>query len=69
MAHDPALTCVSYKALEPVRAILLRKMHGEIQKPGMGPETLRTLLAQMRPVDWGWRPQEMQCWTAFRSSF
>ena len=51
--HDPALTCVSYNALEPARAILLRKMHGEIQKPGMGPETLRTLLAQMRPVDLG----------------
>ncbi len=56
MAHDPALTCVSSKALEPVRAILLRKMHGEIQKPGMGPETLRTLLAQMRPVDLGMAP-------------
>jgi hypothetical protein len=52
-SHDPALTCVSYKALEPARAILLRKMHGEIQKPGMGPETLRTLLAQMRPTDLG----------------
>ena len=52
-SHDPALTCVSYKALEPARAILLRKMHGEIQKPGMGPETLRTLLAQMRPADLG----------------
>ena len=52
-AHDPALTCVSYKALEPVRAVLLRKMHGEIEKPGMGPEALRTLLAQMRPADLG----------------
>jgi hypothetical protein len=51
--HDPALTCVSYNALEPARAILLRKVHGEIQKPGMGPETLRTLLAQMRPADLG----------------
>ncbi len=52
-AHDSALTCVSYKALEPAREILLRKMHGQIQKPGMGPETLRTLLAQMRPADLG----------------
>lgn len=51
--HDRALTCVSYNALEPVRAALLRKMHGEIEKPGMGPEALRTLLAQMRPVDLG----------------
>jgi hypothetical protein len=51
--HDRALTCVSYNALEPARAALLRKMHGEIEKPGMGPEALRTLLAQMRPADLG----------------
>ena len=51
--HDPALTCVSYNALEPARAVLLRKMHGEIEKPGMGPEALRSLLAQMRPADLG----------------
>jgi hypothetical protein len=51
--HDPTLTCVSYKALEPARAALLRKMNGEIERPGMGPETLRTLLAQMRPADLG----------------
>lgn len=51
--HDAALTCVSYHALEPARAVLLRKMSGEIGKPGMGPEALRTLLAQMRPADLG----------------
>jgi hypothetical protein len=51
--HNPALTCVSYNALEPARAALLRKMHAEIEKPGMGPEALRTLLAQMRPADLG----------------
>jgi hypothetical protein len=51
--HDPAVTCVSYNALEPARAALLRKMHGEIERPGMGPEALRTLLAQMRPADLG----------------
>ncbi|HYM05140.1 MAG TPA: hypothetical protein VEU11_01140 [Terriglobales bacterium] len=51
--HDSALTCVSYGALAPERAVLLRKMHGEIEKPGMGPEALRTLLAQMRPADLG----------------
>jgi hypothetical protein len=51
--HDPVLTCVSYNALETARAALLRKMHGEIEKPGMGPEALRTLLAQMRPADLG----------------
>jgi hypothetical protein len=51
--HDPALTVVSYKTLEPARAALLRKMRGEIERPGMGPEALRTLLAQMRPADFG----------------
>ncbi len=34
--HSPSLTCVSYQALEPVRAALLRKMQTEIQRPGMG---------------------------------
>ncbi|MGC1651046.1 MAG: hypothetical protein WA741_34905 [Candidatus Sulfotelmatobacter sp.] len=51
--HDPALTCVSYKALEPVRAALLRRMQAELERPGMGPEALRTLLAQLRPADLG----------------
>ncbi|MGA8271546.1 MAG: hypothetical protein WB919_08300 [Candidatus Sulfotelmatobacter sp.] len=51
--HFPALTCVSYHALDPVRAALLHKMHTEIEKPGMGPEALRTLLAQMNPSELG----------------
>ena len=51
--HDPVLTCISYRALEPARAALLRKMRAEIERPGMGPEALRTLLAQMRPADLG----------------
>ena len=49
----PALTCVSYEALEPVRAALLRKMQAELSRPGMGPEALRTFLAQMHPADLG----------------
>jgi len=53
VAHDAALTCVSYAALEPVRTALLRKMQEEIDRPGMGPEALRTLMAQMRPSDVG----------------
>jgi hypothetical protein len=52
-AYDPAITCVSYKALEPARAALSNKIRVEIERPGMGPETLRTLLAQMRPADLG----------------
>ena len=51
--HDPALTLISYHALESARAVLLRKMQEEIDRPGMGPEALRTLLAQMRPADLG----------------
>ena len=51
--HDPALVCVSYHALEPVRIALSSKIRVEIERPGMGPETLRTLLAQMRPADLG----------------
>ena len=50
---DPALTCVSYKALEPARTALLHKMQDEIDRPGMGPESLRTTMAQMRPSDLG----------------
>ncbi|PYU40457.1 MAG: hypothetical protein DMG53_22970, partial [Acidobacteria bacterium] len=52
-AHDPGLTCVSYHALEPVRAALSAKIRIEIQRPGMGPEALRTHLAQLRPADLG----------------
>ncbi|MGA8101018.1 MAG: hypothetical protein WB869_02615 [Candidatus Acidiferrales bacterium] len=51
--HDPSLTCVSYHALEPARAALSSKLRVEIQRPGMGPEALRTLLAQMHPGDLG----------------
>lgn len=50
---DPALSCISYQALEPARVALLRKMQEEIDRPGMGPETLRTIMAQMRPSDLG----------------
>jgi hypothetical protein len=51
--HSPLLTCVSYHALEPVRAALLRNMQAEIKRPGMGPEELRTHLAEMSPSDLG----------------
>jgi hypothetical protein len=51
--HDPALTTVSYDALAPARAALLRKMQSDISRPGMGPETLRTHMAEMRPSEVG----------------
>jgi hypothetical protein len=56
--HDPLLTCVSYQDLEPMRSALLRKIRTEIAKPGMGPEQLRTFLAQLRPADLGLRESE-----------
>jgi len=51
--YSSALTCVSYHALEPVRAVLSTKIRSEIEKPGMGPENLRTVLAQLKPWDLG----------------
>ena len=51
--HSPLLTCVSYQALEPVRAALLQNIQAELQRPGMGPEELRTHLAQLVPSDLG----------------
>ncbi len=59
-AHDIALTSVSYHALRPARAALSSKIRVEIERPGMGPETLRTLLAQMRPADLGLEPRVTQ---------
>ena len=51
--HSPLLTCVSYGELEPVRAALLRNIQTELQRPGMGPEELRTHLAMLVPSDLG----------------
>jgi hypothetical protein len=53
LPHDQGITCVSYNALAPVRDALLVKMQAETQKSGMGPEALRTLMAQMRPDELG----------------
>ena len=47
------ITCVSYKALESARTALLRKIQTQLDRPGMGPESLRTFLAQLRPADLG----------------
>lgn len=51
--HAPGLTVVSYRMLEPVRRELLGKIESQTKRPGMGPEALRTTLAQMRPADLG----------------
>lgn len=51
--YDPALTCVSYNGLDLVRAALLRKMRAQVDRPGMGPEALRTIMARVRLADLG----------------
>ncbi|SPE17551.1 conserved hypothetical protein [Candidatus Sulfotelmatomonas gaucii] len=51
--HGPLITCVSYKALDGARAALLKNMQAEIRRPGMGPEELRTHLAELMPSDLG----------------
>lgn len=51
--HSPLVTSVQYRALEPVRAALLKYMQAEIEQPGMGPEELRTRLARLLPSDLG----------------
>lgn len=48
-----ATTVISYQGLEPVRSSLLRKMRSQIETPGMGPEALRSQLAQMTPSELG----------------
>lgn len=52
-AYDSSLTCVSYHALQPARTVLSGKMQKEIEQPGMGPEHLRSVMAQLRPSDLG----------------
>jgi hypothetical protein len=64
--YDPALTGVSYGALEPARTALLRKIRSETDKPGMGPEALRTVLAQLRPADIGLGKSEDQVLDRFQ---
>ena len=49
--HSSLLTSVSYNALGQARAALLKNMRAEIQVPGMGPEELRTHLAELKPSD------------------
>jgi hypothetical protein len=51
--HSAPLTCTSYRGLEPMRAALLKNIQTEIAKPGMGPEELRTHLAQLAISDIG----------------
>jgi hypothetical protein len=55
-SHSSLLTSVSYQALEPVRAALLRNMQADIRRPGMGPEELRTHMASLSPGDLGLNP-------------
>ena len=66
--HDPALTTVSFGALEPLRTSLLKKMQKQIERPGMGPEQLRTWLAQLTPAELGLDATEDSILTRFKVS-
>jgi hypothetical protein len=48
----PAITCISYKSLDPVRSALVARMR-DVMQAGKGPEALRSTLFQMRPEDVG----------------
>jgi hypothetical protein len=48
----PGLTCMSYRALDPVRAQIVTNMT-KVLESGIGPEALRTKLARMTPEDLG----------------
>jgi hypothetical protein len=59
--HSPLLTSVSYQGLGSVREALLRNIQTELQRPGMGPEQLRTHLAQILPsAHGGFRNSDFQ---------
>jgi hypothetical protein len=51
--HSPLITCVSYNALDGARTALLKNIQTEIRRPGMGPEELRTHIAELKPSDLG----------------
>jgi hypothetical protein len=68
-SYDPALTCVSYHGLESARANLSAKMRTEIERPGMGPEALRTMMARMRPEDIGLDPSKGKSGDAVMARF
>ena len=51
--HNSALTCVSYQHLAPTRSALLKNIQTQVNRPGMGPEELRTHLARLQPADLG----------------
>ena len=49
----PMVTRVSYAALQPARQMLLQRTQRAIESGRMGPESLRTMLAQLRPEEVG----------------
>jgi len=49
--HDSAITTISYHALAPTREALLSRIQSETERPGMGPEALRSIMARLQPAD------------------
>ncbi len=50
--HASELRCISYHRIEPIRSALLKHIKTSMES-GIGPEALRTSLAQMRPEQLG----------------
>lgn len=48
------ITTVSYEDLRPIREELLRRMHDAKSTGTVGPESLRSMMAQLRPGDLPW---------------
>lgn len=53
IAPQPGIAGICFDALDSVRSALVNKMRRVMQPGGGGPETLRTMLAEMRPEDVG----------------
>lgn len=54
--HSSQLICLSYAELASLRTSLLNYMQKQIERPGMGPEELRSNLARLQPADIGMNP-------------
>ena len=66
LPHNASLTSVSYEGLASVRTALLEKIQNETRRSGVGPESLRTTMAQLRPADLGFSPSSDQILDRFQ---
>ena len=65
---SPAVTSVSYAALQPAREILLRRAHQAMSAERSGPEELRSLMARLTPAEIGLDPAQHPTLARFQLS-